>query len=220
VELLCHFNGSNASTTFTDSSSNARTLSALGDAQISTTQSKFGGASGYFDGTGDAIQITSPPSSLISWASTPFTVECWVYGTDLASGGPSSNDWSPVVGNATPSDVAVYWAFGPRRDGDVAMYYWNGSVATRHSTATGLITENTWHHIAFTQSGGVVKIFVDGVEEASESVNGTPVVDTATPFAVGKAGNYPGWHGYIDDLRITSGVARTITLPTAAYPDA
>ena len=45
VSLLLHCDGSDASTTFTDSSSNGHTVTASNDAQIDTAQSKFGGAS-------------------------------------------------------------------------------------------------------------------------------------------------------------------------------
>ena len=51
--LLLSADGSNGSTAIVDSSANAHTITANGDAQISTTQSKFGGSSMYFDGTGD-----------------------------------------------------------------------------------------------------------------------------------------------------------------------
>ena len=57
VSLLLPMDGTNGSTTFTDSSLNGLTVTAVGNAQISTTQSKYGGASGYFDGTGDYCQF-------------------------------------------------------------------------------------------------------------------------------------------------------------------
>ena len=53
VSLLLHGDGTNGSTTIVDSSSSSKTVTAVGDAQISTAQSKFGGSSIYFDGTGD-----------------------------------------------------------------------------------------------------------------------------------------------------------------------
>ena len=53
TKSLLHFNGADASTTFTDESGKAWTAS--GHAQIDTAQSVFGGASGLFDGTDDYI---------------------------------------------------------------------------------------------------------------------------------------------------------------------
>ena len=46
VSLLLPMDGTNGSTTFTDSGPNALAVTAVGNAQISTTQSKYGGASG------------------------------------------------------------------------------------------------------------------------------------------------------------------------------
>ena len=56
VKLLIHGNeGSGQS--FTDSSLSNHTVTAVGDATHSTTQSKFSGGSIYFDGTGDYLSI-------------------------------------------------------------------------------------------------------------------------------------------------------------------
>ena len=55
VKVLLHFNGSNESQVFTDSSPSPHTFSAVGNAQISTAQSKFGGSSYLGDGNGDYI---------------------------------------------------------------------------------------------------------------------------------------------------------------------
>jgi hypothetical protein len=51
VSLLLHGDGTNGSTTITDNSPTPKTVTAVGNAQISTAQSKFGGASILFDGT-------------------------------------------------------------------------------------------------------------------------------------------------------------------------
>ena len=55
--LLLHCDGTDGATTFTDSSDTSHTVTANGNAQIDTDQSKFGGASGLFDGTGDYLSI-------------------------------------------------------------------------------------------------------------------------------------------------------------------
>jgi hypothetical protein len=50
VSLLLHGNGTNGSTTITDNSPSPKTVTAVGNAQISTAQSKYGGGSIAFDG--------------------------------------------------------------------------------------------------------------------------------------------------------------------------
>jgi Insecticide toxin TcdB middle/N-terminal region/FG-GAP-like repeat/Salmonella virulence plasmid 65kDa B protein len=62
VVLLTHMDGADGSTSFTDSSSLGNAVTALGDAQIDTAQSKFGGASALFDGNGDYLTVASSPA--------------------------------------------------------------------------------------------------------------------------------------------------------------
>ena len=59
VSLLLRGNGINGSTTIIDESATPKTVTVYGNAQISTAQSKFGGASIYLDGTGDYLGLSS-----------------------------------------------------------------------------------------------------------------------------------------------------------------
>jgi hypothetical protein len=68
--------GADNSTTFTDSSPTAHTVTRSGDAKISTTQSQFGGASAYFDGTGDYLTVAN--SEAFNFGSGDFTIDCWI----------------------------------------------------------------------------------------------------------------------------------------------
>jgi hypothetical protein len=63
VVSLLHFDGANASTTFTDQT--GKTWSAYGGVQIDTAQSKFGGASGLFNGASD--YITTPSTAELTF---------------------------------------------------------------------------------------------------------------------------------------------------------
>ena len=75
--LMLHGNGTDGSTTFTDSSlTTPHTPVAVGNAQIDTAQSKFGGASIYFDGSGDALTI--PNDGDFTFGSDDLTVDFWV----------------------------------------------------------------------------------------------------------------------------------------------
>ena len=77
--LLMHFSGSNGSTTFIDNSQNTLTVTSNNGAAISTAQSKFGGSSGYFDGTNDYVSV--PNNSALDFGSGDFTIEYWEYRT-------------------------------------------------------------------------------------------------------------------------------------------
>ena len=82
VVLLLHMDGTDGSTTFTDSSSYARAMTAAGNAQIDTAEFKFGTASGLFDGTGDSVQT---PNGADFQFLGDFTVEAWVRPTRRAA---------------------------------------------------------------------------------------------------------------------------------------
>jgi len=207
--------GSDGSTTFTDNSNDGRTVTVLGGAQIDTSQAKFGGAAGLFDGSGDYLNVTNT-SALIDFASE-LTIECWIR-TDLSQ---ISTVFS--TREATPEGINLYTLTG----GEVEFFCYGtggGTVATA-TTPTGTINANTWHHLAFTRnSSGVWTIWVDGTSEATDTETGT-AAQGDTYFAIGRmnrsADNF-FFDGWIDDFRITKGVARytsNFTPPTAAFPD-
>lgn len=215
VSLLMHMDGSNGSTTFTDSSSNARSISRFGNAQISTAWSQFGGSSLLLDGNGDYLTIPSA-AALVNWWSTGYTVECWVRVSTFTER-PSENS-SVLMGNMTPTSGNQFWSFGPRSDGKVLMYYFNGagvSVVSANSMSL-----NTPTHLAFTQQSNVIKLFINGTLEATASVSGTPQ-SGSDPFTVGACQN-SFFNGYIDEFRVTKGVARytaNFTPPDAPFPN-
>lgn len=218
VALLLHMDGVNNATTFTDSSLNVKTVTAFGNAKISTTQSKFGGASAFFDGTDDYLSI--PYSADLNISSGDFTIEAWLYATSLTVnsglffiGDPSSND----------NRIQVDYKF----DGSVAFFIQGeGGVNDPNCfTATGVIAVNNWYHIAAVQSGSNMLLFVNGVLLAfatrTVSVN---LTSENTYVGLARNGGIQRFcTGYIDDVRVTKGVARytsNFTPPkTAFYSD-
>src|SRR5262245_32929117 len=76
-KVLLHFNGTDTATTITDSNAggSAHTWTAAGNAQIDTAASKFGGASGLFDGTGD--WVTTSDHADFTLGSGAFTIDLW-----------------------------------------------------------------------------------------------------------------------------------------------
>lgn len=215
VSLLMHMNGTNASTTFTDSSSNAFTATAYGNAQISTTESKFGNASGKFDGSGDYVQITS--ATALELGAGDFTIELFYY----HDGG--NQTFAGLVGkgevNSTASDA---WSLEFGGPGLIFVAWANNNTTVQCS----LPSNNAWHHVAVTRSGSTLRLFVDGVQESSNTVSFTISTNNSGPLVIGGGAYAPtlrSFSGYIDELRITKGVARytaNFTAPTAPFPDA
>jgi hypothetical protein len=212
VSVLLHMDGSNGSTTFTDSSSSPLTVTANGNAQISTAQSKFGGASGYFDGSGDYLSIPDT-SSGFSFGTGDFTYEFWFNST-------ATNAYSALITRAYSGAGGILISLnGPTGDGAPEIY-WREYVNALFfkSSITGL-NNGAWHHFAFVRSGTTCYMFIDGQQAASKTGVSTSV--GSSTIYVGNDLEYGGrdFNGYIDDLRITR-VARyntTFTPPTAAF---
>jgi hypothetical protein len=211
VSLLLHGNGTNGSTTITDSSLTPKTVTAFGNAQISTAQSKFGGASIAFDGTEDYALV--PYSSAFNLESTDWTIELFAYPSSVSAGERGLVGITTL--NATAGIVIrqVTNKFQAWVDG------YQVGIITQSSTITAL----SWYHVALVRSGSTNTLYVNGSSVGSGSR--TPITGSPTNIAIGRTysnSNAEYFNGYIDDLRITKGVARytaNFTPPTAPFPD-
>jgi hypothetical protein len=220
VSLLLHGNGTNGSTTITDNSPTPKTVTAVGNAQISTAQSKFGGASIAFDGAGDYLTATYSASAF-NWWTSDYTLETWVYATSFANWKytDSGITQGTIIGNAQTVGNINYWSLGVLGDGRLIFSYFKNAVQTVTSTAAAELSQ--WNHIALTNASGQIRLWVNGVGTAPTSIAGTPQSSVPIGLSIGQV-NSVSISGYIDDLRITKGVARytaNFTPPTAPFPD-
>ena len=216
VVLGMHMDGSSGSTAFGDVKGHA--VTAVGSAQISTAQSKFGGASALFNGTTD--YLTTPDSNDWNFGSGDFTIETWVRFNSLASNQAIVAQFTDA-GTTVPSWQLVYIT-------GVGMYfaYHNGASEqiVLNSGTTGWAT-NTWYHVAVVRNGTTWTMYRDGVSVAQVTGNSTTMPDIVGALWIGNrnyGGNSAPLNGYLDDLRITKGVARytaAFTPPTTQFPD-
>lgn len=179
-------------------------VTAIGNAQVDTAQSKFGGASAVFDGTGDALYARVGDSPYVDIGTGDVTFECWIrkdttVNKSLFDARVSTNTNVPLV----------------QADTNVKMW-WNNSFVITHSTT---LSTNTWYHVALVRESGDWTIYVDGV--ASSSYTGTDALPSNTEvFRIGI--NQPGSNshdGYIDEFRISNTARYTtgFTAPTAPF---
>jgi hypothetical protein len=224
VSLLLHGNGTNGSTTITDSSLTPKTVTAFGNAQISTAQSKFGGASIAFDGDGD--YLTTPDTGGFRFGIGDYTVEAWIYQTARSSfaGGITGNGFY----DGTKDNG---WNLDVNSSGVLRFYSSATGLATELVTSGAtLISLNTWTHVAAARSGNTLSLYINGTSRGSvtsannenwSGANAQLKVGTLqTNVAIGTTAT--SFNGYIDDLRITKGVARytaNFTPPTLPFPD-
>jgi len=189
-------------------------LETVDGAQISTAQSKWGGSSMAFDGSGDYLFGKS--NDLLSIASGDFTLEFWVYRN---SSQPSTYPRILTIGAANYSAL-IFWLSGGSNI--LVDYSTSGSAWTSNSFGGATLSATTWTHLALVRSSGNLLLFKDGTQQSTSVSNSsfllaTPEIRVATLF--NPADNY--FAGYIQDLRITKGYARytaNFTPPTAAFP--
>ena len=202
VSLLLRGDGTNGSTTFTDGSSNNFAITPVGNAQISTTQSKFGGASMFFDGVGDYIQ--SPVNSAFAYGTGDFTVEMWLYPVSGMSG--LRTFYNNLLSGG--GDTGFYLWMHAAGAGFYSIDLLPSSAAYIVNSSANDIQAGQWSHFALTRSGTTIRGFVNGAQiwTATYTLNVTVnQMRLASPLGNGSGSD---WNGYIDDLRITKGVAR------------
>jgi len=145
----------------------------------------YGGVTG---GSLPYFGLTSAPANLIQWAAADYTICYWVYNSSF-NGNSNGTTFPSGVGNSAPVGGTEYWTFGTDASGTVTLYYYNGGQQI-FNTST-VLSLNTWNHLALTQTGGALKIYVNGSLVATTAVSGTPVYDSGTSMSLsGQAGGY------------------------------
>ncbi len=218
TSLLLHMDGANNSTVFADSSVNTVVLTPSGDARISTVQSKFGGTSAFFDGINDYISM--PYSSIFAFGSGNFTIECWLYRTGANIN--SSRIWNSGGDFFHETDISI------DSNGNLGCYGTTSGTAWNAWTAPSIavIALNTWQHVALVRNGGIVTMYVNGTGTVLTSSLSTAALVTGTSGASvrtigGQSGVDRTYFGYIDEFRVTKGVARytaSFTPPVGPFP--
>lgn len=206
VVTLVAGNGPLNATTIVDTSPVPKTYSVNGDVKISDTQSKFGGTSIKFDGSGDWIQSTSGDYDLVSG---DFTVELWVYLNAYNTGGTAvlvNKD-----GRAEVSYPQYLIGVGDQGNLNCNLGTGNGIGSIQSLTSpAGSVPINQWVHIAMVRLGTNVRLYVNG-EIALSTTQTASMASGGQPLQLGHQWGQPPnqyLNGYINGFRITKGVAR------------
>ena len=215
VSLLINCNGGSIA----DVSRHAATVGTQGDPTASSTLPKFGTHSINLDGTGD--YLTLPTSSNLDIQTGDWTMEFWLKlggtwstATQIAFGqGDDTSDYWHISNHwSTTSDI--YFAV---RDGGSS---WVTSVVSDAGAVNQ--SDSSWHHYAFCNASNTLRIFKNGTQIGSGAFTGN--TDITNNFFIG-AGRTPGitiaaQNHYIDDFRLTKGVARytsNFTVPDQTF---
>jgi hypothetical protein len=183
----------------------------IGNAQVSTSVKKFGTGSLAFDGSGDRLFVANS-SPIFSLRNPGYTIEMWVY--------PTSYSGSPYLISSGASG-GTFWAMYLTTGGALA---WGGNTGANQFSA-GSVPLNQWTHVAISQSNPNQSVywFVNGslvLTKSPADINYSNWV-TTSQLSVGSNFGSNDFNGYIDDLRITRGVARYLqnfAVPVAPFP--
>lgn len=189
-------------------------LETVGNAQVSTSVKKYGTGSLAFDGTGDGLNIIDSPQ--FDMGSGDFTIEMWLYANALSGerflvGQHNYSNYIAPIRLAF--DGAKLTAF---------MSTSGSSFELRLEAGTSLST-STWYHIALVRNGTSFKLYVDGTQYDSGTLSGA-LYNSTDLMRIGWGAIAVGdfvFNGYIDDFRITKGLARytaNFTPPASALP--
>ena len=209
-DLLIQSGGdSNGSQSFSDSSG-THTPSAVGNAQHSTAQAKFGTSSIAFDGSGDGITV--PDSADFELDTGDWTVDMFVYFNGAVTSG---TELLIKKGNEATSDIE--WRIYRQASGEIGMQFsTNGTAYTNtiNSTSAGLVTQ-TWHHVRLSHSGGTVTFYIDGVNKGTGSFSAP--TGTTVGLTIGDSTSLGDLNGYLEEISILKGTARDGTVPSSPY---
>ena len=210
VSLLLHMDGVDGSTTFIDQLG-AQCLP-VGDARLSTAQSVYGGSSLLLGGSMDGLQINH--SGAFNFGTGDFTVEMWVY----------------VIAHTNVTAALLASGGSGWVSGECVLRFDTGSVLSLYANTNGILVgtgpfpTGQWQHVAMCRSGGTASIYQGGVAVASGWLPGNLNFSNNLKSFLGYSDfDKISLNGYIDDLRVTKGLARytsNFTPPSTPFPDA
>lgn len=219
VSLLLHADGSNGSTTITDSSARPKTVTCYGGAALSTTSPKFGTASLGVT-LGSSSYATVSHASEFNFGAGNFTIEFWYYPI-------AQTTYSAILAGDEPDyPLCFYHGTGTNSGNPVVAIGPSGSAWFSNATSIsfGAVTANTWVHLALVREGDTFRAFKDGVQVSTGSTDSSgQAVGNIGTFTIGRNSAPHYLSARIDELRITKGVARYgsggFSVQTAAFLD-
>ena len=182
-----------------------KTVYTNGNAKLSTTQKNFGPTSLALDGTGDYLTAATTPD--FNFGTGAFTLEAWIYNTT----NPGANQIIFDFRSSNPQWAPTFYLNATT---NYLRFVANGNTLIESAAAIPL---NTWTHIALAKSGTSTKMFVNGTQSGPTYTDNNTYIQG--PLTLGaRFDGTTAFYGYIDDVRISKGVARytsNFTAPTS-----
>jgi hypothetical protein len=202
-------NGANGTTSFTDQSASAHTMTAVGNVAWSNASAPTGMTTAVvFDGNGDSV--TTPNSADFQFGSGDWAIEVPIYAATNAGG---RSVYSFGAESATSRSLHIYLTNG----GINLQQCTNGTTITT-ATRSFTTTVNTWYWLQVTRSGSVVKIGIDGVQVGAD-ITAQTLFNSTSVLRIGDDLGGSDYSGKMGPMRVTKGASVTIgAQPSLPYP--
>lgn len=199
----------------------------VSNAVVNSSRTKFQTAAMNFTGTDGYIEVPyNGNQTSLDFGTGAFTVECWTYRAGDGTNGTGPYD---AIMSTNINGSAGWGLFVKRAGQRVAWRSPTGPTTFYEDTVDFQLPLNAWAHVAVSSegSGGNIRMFIDGVERFSVAAptgnQNTSPSALNTAFQIGRQEDEQNrrYGGYVEDIRITKGVARytaAFTPPTAEFP--
>jgi hypothetical protein len=214
TKLLCHFDVVKATSVL---AATGQTITYVNTADCQTTEKKWTGSL-LLDGNSD--YVTVPDSDDWNFGASPFTIDFWIYFNTVAQTricGQDTTEDNPSQYINWESNKLTFVAYTT----DYVIYFgcpWVPEV-------------DTWYHVAVVRvntdnAATGWRMFIDGVPGTLTKIGGAwnaTLLDIAGSYKIGAIFNSTYLDGYIDEFRISKGIARwtddfSASLPAVPYP--
>jgi hypothetical protein len=225
TQLLIHADGTNNSTVIRDDNGalanrTQKGIQALGNAQVDTAQSQFGGSSALFDGTGDLLQLDSS-ASLIIPLSQDFTIEGWIRpGSVSGTPGLLTDRASSQTLSGANWDISIFnGSYLVSRTNTLLFETGSGAGSIVIISNNNVFTTNTWYHFAVVRSSNVISLYVNGVDVTNNRAGTQSAGIGAGNLTIGGFPNNELFYtGHMDEIRWSNTARYTTAFTPSTTP--
>lgn len=210
TKLLFHAEGDDEGSTFVDDGATGHTLTQNGGAVTDTAQKYFGSTSLHC--TADYIYAADHADW--DFGSGEFTLEARIRFASTPTTDPVLSHYDHTTNNRA-------WSLKVIGSTSIRFSYSTaGTVAVNVDSDAVTINNDTWYHVAVVRDGNTLRFFLDGVAKGTGDLSGVTLYSANAEMRIGSASDGSVGDGWIDEARISKGVARWtsgFTPPTAPY---
>ena len=206
VVLLLNMSGTNGSKNITDLSLVNNVISVVGNAGISTAQSKFGGSSllvPQSTSVKNAISLSS--SNDFNFGSNNFTIDFWLRQNDTPQSG--ARVFQTTENNDVTSGIDIYY---PTSVNSLVAQV-SDNTGNKVLLSLGATNIDSWNHYALVRNNNTITTYRNGIQ-VSTQIKAINVANSAGNIVIGgnaTVGNNRSINAYIDDFRVTKATRYT-----------